>query len=111
MTVMPHIVYILYSKKDRRLYTGCTSDIVQRLKDHETGKVYATRNRRPLVLIHAEEYPDKGEAFQRERFLKSLWAGRFKKKILSEYLGRAKPYPLMRIGSPEHPRPQRGRVF
>ena len=88
---MSYTVYILYSEKDGKLYTGCTSNIARRLLAHNKGLVFATCFRRPLVLIHQEKYINKTTAFARERFLKSLWAGRLKKRILSEYLNRAKP--------------------
>lgn len=83
---MKWFVYILHSMKDHGLYVGCTNNTEERLKDHNAGKVLSTRNRRPLVCIHVEEYTDKAEAFNRERFLKSLWGGRFKRKILNNYL-------------------------
>ena len=83
---MAYFVYILYSKKDLKLYVGCTHDLVERFKKHNAGLVPATKYRRPLELIHSEELEDKGVAFQRERFLKSLWGARFKRKILKEYL-------------------------
>ena len=86
-------IYVLYSEKDAKLYIGCTSNLEQRLKRHETGLVPSTRNRRPLVLIHKERFDNKGDAFARERFLKSLWGARFKKKILLQYLDREKTYP------------------
>ncbi|HCC04888.1 TPA: excinuclease ABC subunit C [Patescibacteria group bacterium] len=79
-------VYILLSQKDKKLYVGCTSNLEKRFKRHLDGYVQATKNRRPLVLIHSEQYDNKGEAFQRERFLKSLWSAREKKKILEKYL-------------------------
>jgi putative endonuclease len=82
---MSYFVYILLSNKDNKLYVGCTHDVNQRLIDHNTGKVNATKLRRPLIVIHTEEYQNKGEAFNRERFLKSLWSARFKKKILLAY--------------------------
>ncbi|MBI5470674.1 GIY-YIG nuclease family protein [Candidatus Kaiserbacteria bacterium] len=82
-----YAVYILYSEKDKRLYVGCTSNLDERLARHRRGEVGATRFRRPLTLIHSEEFVDKAEAFNRERFLKSLWGAREKKKILREYLG------------------------
>ena len=86
-----YIVYILYSLKDYKLYVGCTSNLEQRLKRHNFGYVYSTANRRPLVLIYHERFINKAEAFNRERFLKSLWSVRLKKKLLREYLlGRAK---------------------
>jgi putative endonuclease len=82
---MPYFVYILYSLKDEKLYVGCTEDLEQRLKRHNSGFVTATRDRRPLELIYSEKFNDKTEAFNRERFFKSLWSGRLKKKILKEY--------------------------
>ncbi|MBP6931720.1 MAG: GIY-YIG nuclease family protein [Candidatus Pacebacteria bacterium] len=85
---MPYFVYILLSKKDHKLYVGCTRDYEERLKYHNQGKVPATRNRRPLEIIHLEKYEIKSEAFNRERFLKTLWSSRFKKKILNEYINK-----------------------
>lgn len=83
---MAHTVYILYSRKDGKLYVGCTSNIEERLKRHESGHVRATAHRRPLTLIKVEIFDVKREAFKRERYLKSLWGAREKKKILLEYL-------------------------
>ena len=85
---MIYFVYILYSQKDHKLYVGCTSNLESRIKNHNSGKVPATKNRIPLILIHSETFGDKAEAFNRERFLKSLWSGRLKKKILKEYLNK-----------------------
>jgi putative endonuclease len=79
-------VYILYSQKDGNLYVGCTQDLNERLERHNSGIVMCTKNRRPLELIYSENFENKTEAFNRERFLKSLWAGRFKKKIKEKYL-------------------------
>lgn len=78
-------VYILYSEKDKKLYVGCTSDLEKRIKRHELGQVRATKFRRPLLLVHSEEFSDTAEAFQRERFLKSLWGAREKKKIVESW--------------------------
>lgn len=83
---MPYTVYILYGENDHKLYIGCTSDLQNRLEKHNDGHVQTTRHRRPLKLIHQEVYESKTEAFNRERFLKSLWGGREKKKILKKYL-------------------------
>ena len=83
---MPYFVYMLFSKKDQGLYVGCTTNPPKRLIDHNYGKVQSTKNRRPLELIHLEEFNDKGKAFQRERFFKSLWSARIKKKILNSYI-------------------------
>ncbi len=85
---MIYFVYILYSQKDHKLYVGCTSNLENRIKEHNSGKVTVTKNRIPLVGIHYEKFNDKAEAFNRERFFKSLWSGRLKKKILKEYLNK-----------------------
>ncbi|MBC7836899.1 GIY-YIG nuclease family protein [Acetobacteraceae bacterium] len=82
---MSYTVYILYSEKDEGLYVGCTSDIAKRMGMHNNGQVTATAKRRPLSLIYTETISETGEAFQRERFLKSLWGAREKKKILKRY--------------------------
>ena len=83
---MSWTIYILCSEKDKKLYVGCTSNIKDRLKLHQAGLVPATRNRRPLVHIHGEQFEDKRDAFNRERFLKSLWGAREKRTILKKYL-------------------------
>ena len=85
---MTYFVYILYSQKDHKLYTGCTSNLGNRIKEHNSRKVTATKNRVPLVIIYSEKFGNKAEAFNRERFLKSLWSGKFKRKILKEYLNK-----------------------
>lgn len=82
---MPYFVYILLSQKDNKLYVGCTHDVQQRLLEHNSRKVPATKLRRPFVIIYTEEFQDKGDAFNRERFLKSLWSARLKRKILEKY--------------------------
>ena len=87
-TIMIYFVYILYSQKDHKLYVGCSSNLKHRVKEHNSKKVTATKNRVPLVLIHFEKFENKAKAFNRERFLKSLWSGRLKKKILNEYLNK-----------------------
>ncbi|PIR46315.1 MAG: hypothetical protein COV07_04440 [Candidatus Vogelbacteria bacterium CG10_big_fil_rev_8_21_14_0_10_45_14] len=81
---MNHVVYILYSLSDRKLYVGCTSNLTKRLSAHNLGLVVSTKHRRPLQLIHTEEYPEATTAYGREKFLKSLWAGRFKKKLIEK---------------------------
>ena len=86
--IMNYFVDIIYSQKDHKLYVGCSSDLENRIKEHNSKKVTATKNRIPLVLIHSEKFKDKAEAFNKERFLKSLWSGRFKRKILKEYLNK-----------------------
>ena len=64
--------YIILSK-DNTYYTGITNDLEKRLKAHNSGKGAAyTRGRRPVELIHFEEFPSHSEAAQRECAIKKL---------------------------------------
>lgn len=63
--------YVLKSMKDRELYFGSSSDLRQRLSDHNAGKSLATRARRPLRLVYYEAYASKSDALARERQMKS----------------------------------------
>ncbi len=66
-----YTVYVLKSEKDQDLYIGCTSDMEHRLKYHNSGKVSSTKSRRPFELIFEEEYTDKYEAYNKERYYKT----------------------------------------
>jgi putative endonuclease len=83
---MAYTLYILYSDKDKGLYVGCTSNLQNRIKRHANGNVLATKFRRPIELIYTEIFEDKATAFNRERFLKSLWGSREKTKIKKNFL-------------------------
>ena len=65
-----YYIYVLLSLKDRKLYIGMTSNLNERVKNHNAGKSTATRNRRPLQLIYYEFYHYKSDAEQREKYLK-----------------------------------------
>lgn len=66
-----HYVYILFSLKDKKFYTGRTTDLRTRLSTHARGEVRSTSNRRPLKLIHYEYFINEKDAEAREVFLKS----------------------------------------
>ena len=71
MEVQFFYVYILFSFRDKKLYIGYTENLKIRLGEHFHGKVQATTNRRPLILIHYEAFTDIRDAKAREKFLKS----------------------------------------
>jgi putative endonuclease len=85
---MNYFVYILYSEKDKELYTGCTSNIEKRVRKHNNGEVLATKFRRPLVLIYTEKFDLKEKAFSRERFLKTKWGNTFKQRVKRYYINK-----------------------
>lgn len=66
-----YYVYTFLSLKDNLLYTGFTSDLKSRLKQHARGEVISTKTRRPLRLIHYEYFINRIDAEAREKFLKS----------------------------------------
>ena len=69
---MPWHVYIVECK-DNKLYTGITNNIERRIKDHNSGNgCRFTKYRRPVKLVHSEEYPAKPEALKREAYIKRL---------------------------------------
>ena len=66
-----YFVYILISLKDKNFYVGMTSNLKIRMKSHNEGLVFSTKNRRPLKLLGYETYLTKHEAGMREKYLKT----------------------------------------
>ena len=63
-------VYILKCV-DGSLYTGSTTDINRRLKEHNSGKGgNYTRTRHPTKLLYKETYPTRSKAQRREAQIK-----------------------------------------
>ncbi|MBU1164929.1 GIY-YIG nuclease family protein [Patescibacteria group bacterium] len=83
---MFYLVYTLLSQKDNKFYIGSTTNLKNRVKDHNAGKNISTKNRRPLDLIYFEGYIDKRYALGREKFLKSGSGHRYLNKQLKHYL-------------------------
>jgi putative endonuclease len=79
-------VYILQSESDDGLYIGFTTDLKRRLKEHQTGKSFATSYRGPWRLIYYEAYLEELDALGRERYLKSGGGRRFLKAQLKHHL-------------------------
>jgi len=75
------IVYILKSLKDQKRYIGLTENLERRIHEHNSGLVKSTKNRRPLKLIHTENFEDKKEAQSKERFYKTGKGREFLNKI------------------------------
>ena len=68
---MYYYVYVLLSEKDNLFYTGYTSDLKNRLEQHNAGRVFSTKNRTPLKLIYYEGCLNQQDATRREKYLKS----------------------------------------
>ena len=63
--------YVLYSEKDKMLYTGYTKDLKNRVEQHNNGEVKSTMNRHPLKLVYYEACLNQQDATRREKYLKS----------------------------------------
>ncbi len=68
---MLYIVYILYSEKFNKHYTGFTSNLNARLLSHnELGHDW-TAKYRPWKLIYTKEFAKKQDAMAHEKWLKT----------------------------------------
>lgn len=65
-----HYVYLLQSKKDKKLYIGCTKNLVQRLKQHNGNSSWYDKQHSPWELIYLEGYRSQSDGYNREKSLK-----------------------------------------
>jgi len=83
---MPYFyVYVLKSETDNQFYTGYTSDLRQRIDEHNLGKVQSTKNRRPLKLVYFEGCLNQHDATHREKYLKTTYGKRYIRERLKNY--------------------------
>ena len=78
---MEYFVYVLKSQKDGRLYKGQTSDLNERVKQHNSGKTKSTKGFMPWELVYFEKFQAREEAVLREKYLKTGSGREFLKKI------------------------------
>lgn len=66
-------VYILKCA-DKTLYTGITTDVARRIKEHNTSSLGAkyVKARRPAKLVHEIALPNRSSASQEESRIKKL---------------------------------------
>jgi putative endonuclease len=83
---MEYFVYILLSQKDGKFYTGYTSNLGERVIEHNSGKVASTRNRIPLDLVYFEGCFNQADALHREKYLKTTYGKRYIKNRLRNFL-------------------------
>ena len=81
-----YYLYILQSEKDGDFYTGTTSDLKRRFKEHNSGKNLSTAPRRPFKLIYYEAYLLKEDAEAREKYLKTSMGRRVLRKQLAAFM-------------------------
>ncbi|MCR4333717.1 MAG: GIY-YIG nuclease family protein [Patescibacteria group bacterium] len=65
-----YFVYLLECK-DGSLYTGITTDVERRFKEHKSGMGgHYTRAKEAVRVVYTEKYPDRSSASKREAEIK-----------------------------------------
>lgn len=67
-----YFVYLMECE-DKSIYTGITTDVPRRFKEHKNGKGgHYTSSRQVIKILHTEKFKTRGEALKREFQIKSL---------------------------------------
>ncbi|MBS1515140.1 MAG: GIY-YIG nuclease family protein [Bacteroidetes bacterium] len=69
--------YILYSETVGKYYAGSTSDVHNRIKEHNSGKTNFTRKARDWKLVKSFEFENKTDALKLENKIKARGCKRF----------------------------------
>jgi putative endonuclease len=85
-----YFVYIIQCSDDT-LYTGITTNLDRRIKEHNNSKLGAkyTKVRRPVKLVYSKEFENRSEASKEESRIKKLSRTEKLKLILIETRDRA----------------------
>jgi len=75
-------VYILESLKDKSRYIGTTTDLVNRIKEHNNGETKSNKSKAPFKLVWYCGFHDKLRAYAFEKYLKSSSGFAFANKRL-----------------------------
>ena len=83
---MAFFVYVLECR-GRSFYTGITTDLERRFREHSLGKGSKyVRSRLPARIVYSEEFGTRSEALKRENEIKRLTSGQ-KKMLISRASG------------------------
>lgn len=96
-------VYMIQTS-DAQVYTGITTDMVRRWREHSSGKAGARyfRGRKPTRLGYLELHPNRSSASQREYALKALSAAAKKHLITDRQTGTKELINLHRLEELPH---------
>lgn len=78
-------VYILKSLSKDFIYVGFTSDLKNRLKQHNNKEEFSTKPYTPFELIHYEAYRHIKDAKRREEYFKTTKGKTTLRTMLKEY--------------------------
>jgi putative endonuclease len=77
-------VYIIYSEKIDRYYTGITDDIEWRLERHNQGWGRYTKRGIPWKVVYTEDFATKSDALKREREIKNRKSRNYIENLISK---------------------------
>ena len=77
-----YYVYIIQSKKDNSYYTGSTSDLKNRIKEHNQGRASYTSTKMGYGLVWYCGFNNKKKALDFEKYLKQGSGFAFARKRL-----------------------------
>ena len=80
---MLYTVYILQSEIDNSFYIGYTSNLYNRIAQHNSGMSHYTKRKLPWKLVYSEEYTTKTEAIKRELEIKKRKSKRYIYKLIN----------------------------
>jgi putative endonuclease len=83
---MNYIKYVLKSKLDNNFYVGFTTNLKQRLDEHNNGRVKSTSARIPFEVVYYEVCYNQKDGLHSEKYLKSSYGKRYIKNRLKFYL-------------------------
>ena len=74
-----YVVYVIQNEKTKEVYIGVTSNLKQRLEQHNShSKGFTKRkSKSKWILVYAEAFRDKNDAFCREFKLKQRGSARY----------------------------------
>ena len=79
------VIYILYSERFNKNYTGFTYNLIERFKSHNNLETKGyTLKFRPWKVIHVEFFTSKSDAMKREKYLKTGAGREFIKNLISK---------------------------
>lgn len=77
-----YYLYILQSDFDNSYYIGHSSNIEDRLMEHNLGRTRYSKSKRPWQLKYVEKYNTKAEAIKRELYLKRLKSKKYLENLI-----------------------------
>src|SRR4051812_6935322 len=80
-----YYVYILKSISKDFIYTGFTSNLKHRFKEHNNKEELSTKHYAPFDLIHYEAYRNEQDARRRENYFKTTKGKTTLRTMLKEY--------------------------